>query len=106
MFWSSDFSLEKLLMPEKLRTEGEEGIRGCPEMAEQHHQYNEHELGQTLGDSDGQGGLVCCSPWRLKESDTTEWLNNNNSCIALIFLPQVHIEFCSAGHFSTLFWEL
>ena len=24
---------------------------------------------------DGQGGLVCCSPWGHKESDTTEWLN-------------------------------
>ena len=23
----------------------------------------------------GQGGLVCCSPWGCKESDTTEWLN-------------------------------
>ena len=24
---------------------------------------------------DGQGSLVCCSPWRHKESDTTEQLN-------------------------------
>ena len=24
---------------------------------------------------DGQGGLVCCSPWGHKESDTTECLN-------------------------------
>ena len=24
---------------------------------------------------DGQGGLVCCSPWGRKESDMTEWLN-------------------------------
>ena len=23
----------------------------------------------------GQGGLVCCDSWGLKESDTTEWLN-------------------------------
>ena len=23
----------------------------------------------------GQGGLVCCSPWGCKESDTTERLN-------------------------------
>ena len=27
------------------------------------------------GVGDGQGGLVCCSPWRCKELDTTEWLN-------------------------------
>ena len=30
---------------------------------------------QTPGVGDGQGGLVCCSPWGRKESDTTERLN-------------------------------
>ena len=24
--------------------------------------YNGHEFGQTPGDDEGQGGLVCCSP--------------------------------------------
>ena len=33
------------------------------EMVEWHHQLNGHEFGQTLGDSEGQGSLVCCSPW-------------------------------------------
>ena len=33
------------------------------EMAGQHHLLNGHELGQTLGDSEVQGGLECCSPW-------------------------------------------
>ena len=33
------------------------------------------ELGQTPGDSEGQGGLACCSPWGRRESDTTERLN-------------------------------
>ena len=28
-----------------------------------HHQLNRHEFEQTLGDGDGQGNLVCCSPW-------------------------------------------
>ena len=28
----------------------------------------------TLGVGDGQGGLVCCSSWGHKESDTTELL--------------------------------
>ena len=37
-----------------------------------------HELGQTPGDGEGQGGLVCCSPCGRKESDTTGWQNNNN----------------------------
>ena len=36
-----------------------------------------HESEQTLGDSEGQGSLACCGPWGLKESDTTEQLNNN-----------------------------
>ena len=31
-----------------------------------------YELEQTLGDNEGQGSLVCCSPWGRKEQDTTE----------------------------------
>ena len=38
----------------------------------------EHELGQTSGDGEGQGGLVCYSLWGHKESDMTEGLKNNN----------------------------
>ena len=41
------------------------------EMVGKHHSLNGHELGQTLGDSEGQGGLVCCSPWGCKKSDMT-----------------------------------
>ena len=33
---------------------------------------------QALGDGEGQGSLACCSPWGLKESDTTEQLDTNN----------------------------
>ena len=40
-----------------------------------HHWLNGHEFEQTLGDTEGQGSLVCCSPWGCKESDMTEWLN-------------------------------
>ena len=36
---------------------------------------NGHEFEQALGVDDGQGGLVCCSPWGHKELDTTELLN-------------------------------
>ena len=46
-------------------------------MAGWHHQRNGQELGQTLGDGEGQGGLQCLSPWGHKESDMTEQLNNN-----------------------------
>ena len=42
------------------------------EMAGWHHRLNEHEFEQTLGDSEEQGGLVCCSLWDHKESDITK----------------------------------
>ena len=44
------------------------------EMVEWHHR---HEFEQTWGDSEGQGSLVCCSPWGCKESDMAERLNND-----------------------------
>lgn len=45
------------------------------DMAEWHHQPNGQEFEQTLGVCDGQGSLLCCSPWACKETDTTERLN-------------------------------
>ena len=45
------------------------------EMIGWHHQLDGYELEQALGVSDGQGSLVCCSPWGHKELDMTELLN-------------------------------
>ena len=45
------------------------------EMVGWHHRLNGHGFGWTPGVADGQGGLVCCSTWGRKESDTTERLN-------------------------------
>ena len=45
------------------------------EMVGWHHQFDGHEFEHALGVGDGQGSLVCCSPWSLKEADTTEQLN-------------------------------
>ena len=42
------------------------------EMVGWHHQFNRHEFEQTVGDGEGQGCLVCCSPWGHKELDMTE----------------------------------
>ena len=42
-----------------------------------YHRLNGHEFERTLGESEGQGSLECCSPWRHKGSDTTERLSNN-----------------------------
>ena len=41
------------------------------EMVGWQQQLNGHEFEQTPGNSEGQGGLVCYSPWGHKESDTT-----------------------------------
>ena len=50
------------------------------EMVGWRHRLNGHEFEQILGDGEGQGGLVCCSPWGHKESDTIQRLNHNK-CI-------------------------
>ena len=42
-----------------------------------HHHHKGCEFEQTPGDGEGQGSLVCCSPWGCKELDTTERLNND-----------------------------
>ena len=42
------------------------------EMFRWHHRLEGHEFEQTLGDSDAQGSLACCSPWGHKESDVTQ----------------------------------
>ena len=44
-----------------------------------HCPLNGHEFEQALGDGEGQGNLVCCSPGGYKESDMTEQLNSNNT---------------------------
>ena len=41
-----------------------------------HHGLNGHESEQTLGDSEGQGSLVCCSSRGHRESDLTKPLKN------------------------------
>ena len=45
------------------------------EMAGWHHRCDGREFEWSLGVGDGQGGLVYCNSWCLKESDMTEWLS-------------------------------
>ena len=47
----------------------EDGMVGC------FHWLYGHEFEQAPRVGDGQGSLVCCSPWGCKELDMTEWLN-------------------------------
>ena len=67
------------------------------EMAGWHHWVNGHEFEWTLEDCEGQGSLVCCSPWGLKKSDTTLWLSNNSvsSCGLLILIAMKYFHWIS-----------
>ena len=58
-------SLEKTLMLGKI-----EGRRGATQN-EMVGWTNGHEFEQTMGDSEGQGSLACCSPWGHEELDMT-----------------------------------
>ena len=51
------------------------------EMVGWHHRFNGREFEQAPGVGDGQGSLMCCSPWGHEELDMTEQLNNNNSSL-------------------------
>ena len=48
------------------------------EMVGRHHQFNGHELGQTLGDGEGQGSMACYNPWGHGELDMTWPPDNTN----------------------------
>ena len=51
-----------------------------------HHRLNGHEFEEVLGDGEGQGSLVCSSPWGCKESERL----NNNACVGFFRLPPDH----------------
>ena len=63
-------SFEKTLMLGKIegrRKRGQQRMRWSDGITD--------SMDMGLNKLNGQGGLVCCSPWGLKESDTTERLN-------------------------------
>ena len=61
------------------------------EMVGWHHRHNGHEFEQALGVGDGQGSLVCCSPWGCKELDMTQ----HTSLITELYLNQKSYVFGS-----------
>ena len=67
---SPEYSLEELMLKLKLQYFGhlrqsigslEKTLMTEDEMVGRHHQLNEHEFEQALGDGEGQGSLECCS---------------------------------------------
>ena len=53
-----------------------------------HHQLKGHEFEQTPGDSEGQGRLLCCSPWGHREHN----LATEQQQIRGILLTNIHFK--------------
>ena len=79
-------SLEKILMLRKIEGR-EEKVTTENEMVGWHHRLNGHEFEQASGVGNGQGSLVCCSPWGCRETDMTELLNWIELNWSGLFLP-------------------
>ena len=98
---SSEYSLEGLMLKLKLQYFGhlmqknwliskdpdagrdwrqEEKEMTEEEMFGRHHRLDGHKFEQVLWAGEGQGVLVCCSPWGHKKSDMTEPLNWTEAC--------------------------
>ena len=69
------------------RTDSRQEEKGMTEdeMVGLHHRFNGQEFEQTLGVGDGQGSLMCCSLWGLKESQLRYWAD----CINFYICPPV-----------------
>ena len=78
VFWSCDVNRWLIgKVPDAGKDWGQKEKRASEdEMSGWHHRCNGQELGQTLGDGEGQGGLVCCSPWGCRVE--RDWAMNNN----------------------------
>ena len=66
------------------------------EMVGWHHWLNEYEFAQALGAGDGQRSLACCSPWDLKELDTTEQLKWTDWCLITTKVEISQLYICTA----------
>ena len=76
------------------------------EMVGWHHWLNGHDFKEAPGIGDGQGGLVCCSPWGCRQSDTTERLKWTELSMALAIRTRPsfpHSQFLPSGSFHKPF---
>ena len=105
VFWSADINSRLFgKVPDAGKDWGQKEKKVSEdEMAGWHHGWNGHELGQTLGDGEEQGGLVCCSTWGCKESDMNGQLNSSNnqshqvSCFSLPLLQLLQADSLKSG---------
>ena len=86
LMWTTD-SLEKTLMLGNIeggRRKGRQRMRWVDGITESMDKFE-----QTLGDSEGQGSLVCCSLQVCNGLDMTERLNNNSSTNGFALKPRL-----------------
>ena len=65
-----------------------------------HHRVDGHEFEQAPGIGDGQGNLLCYSPWGRKESDMTEQLNLIEK---IIFVEKLELTVLISFHVG-IYW--
>ena len=110
LMWRVD-SLQKTLMLGNIEDRWRTGTED--EMLGWHHWLNGHQFEQTLGDSEGEGGLVCYSSCSRKET----WLSNWTTTIILQLIFKFSKHLCSiyyipplekgmATHSSILAWRI
>ena len=63
-------------------------------------QLNGHGFGWTPQVGDGQGGMMCCSSWCPKESDTTDKLNCLPLSLSVETSPSVFLFFSASLNLS------
>ena len=77
IFWPSEASSQLIGKDSDAGKDWGPEEKGAAEdkMVGWHHPFNRHRFEQILGDSEGQGSLVCCSSWSHKELDTqpSDW---------------------------------
>ena len=80
------------------------------EMVGWHHWLDRHELEQTLGDSEGQGNVACCSLWGRKEltrlNDWTELNWSHFTCLALVSLSITSEWFSPHKTVTRIRWDM
>ena len=92
--WKRPWYWERLRQEEKGATKDE--------MVGWHHWLNGHEFEQSLGDSEGQGNLACCSPWghRVGHDLATEQQAHSYTHIR----PTIKDKLTPMQH--TIFWHM
>ena len=90
VFWSSEENSHLIGKGLDAGTDWRQGEQAVAEddMVGWHQWFNGHEFEQTLGDSEGQGSLACCSPWGSKGSTGQ---NNKNRALSLFSWFPVYV---------------